>query len=40
MVAQPLFGPDDRVELASVNISFPITDLYEGVVLPEDTGNF
>jgi Uma2 family endonuclease len=35
-----LFGPDDRVELASVNISFRITDLYEGVVLPEDTENF
>ncbi|HLQ10094.1 MAG TPA: Uma2 family endonuclease [Ktedonobacteraceae bacterium] len=32
-----LFGPDDRVELASVNVNFPIAALYEGVTLSEDT---
>ena len=34
-----LFGPSDRVELASVNVSFPIADFYEGVMLSEDSGN-
>jgi Uma2 family endonuclease len=34
-----LFGPGDQVEFASINISFPIADLYEGIVLPEDTEN-
>jgi Uma2 family endonuclease len=32
-----LFGPDDRVELASINVNFPIAALYEGVTLSEDT---
>jgi Uma2 family endonuclease len=31
------FGPGDRVELASLNLSFPIAALYENVELPEDT---
>lgn len=30
------FGPDDQVELASLNLSFPIEALYEDVTLPED----
>ena len=29
-----LFGPGDRVELARLNISFPIAALYEDVILP------
>jgi len=32
-----LFGPDDRIELASINVNFPIAALYEGVTLSEDT---
>jgi Uma2 family endonuclease len=31
------FGPGDQVELASLNLSFPIAALYENVALPEDT---
>ena len=31
-----LFGPGDQVELASINISFPITTLYENATLLED----
>ena len=30
------FGPGDQVELASLSLSFPITALYEDVILPED----
>jgi len=30
-----IFGPGDTVELTSLNISFPIASLYEGVDLPE-----
>lgn len=30
------FGPGDQVELASLNVSFPITELYEGIELKED----
>ena len=32
-----LFGPGDQVELASLNIAFPISALYENVTFPEDT---
>lgn len=39
-----LFGPGDRVELARLNISFPIAALYEDVTLPGEpdapTGGF
>jgi len=31
-----LFGPGDQLELASLNISFPMAALYENVTLPED----
>lgn len=31
-----LFGPGDRVELARLNISFPIAALYENVDLPDE----
>ena len=31
-----LFGPGDQMELASLNISFPMAALYENVTLPED----
>jgi Uma2 family endonuclease len=31
------FGPGDQVELASLNLSFPISALYEDVELQEDT---
>jgi hypothetical protein len=32
-----LFGPGDRIEFASINISIPIAALYEGVILLEDS---
>lgn len=32
-----LFGPGDQVELASLNIAFPISALYEDVTFPENT---
>ena len=32
-----LFGPNDRVELASLNLSFPIAAVYENIVFPDDT---
>src|ERR1700694_626221 len=31
-----LFGPGDQMELASLNISFPMAALYENVTLPGD----
>jgi len=30
------FGPDDNVELKSLNISFPIASAYENISFPED----
>ena len=30
------FGSGDIVELASVNVSFPIADLYKNVALPDE----
>lgn len=33
-----LFGPGDQVRLACLDISFPISTLYEGVTLPEASG--
>ncbi|HVB73340.1 MAG TPA: Uma2 family endonuclease [Ktedonobacteraceae bacterium] len=32
-----LFGPDDEVELKSLNIRFPIAAVYENVTFPEDS---
>ncbi|MBV8695197.1 MAG: Uma2 family endonuclease [Chloroflexi bacterium] len=33
------FGPDDQVELASLNVSFSVAAVYENVVFPEDTSD-
>ena len=32
-----LFGPGDQVQLASLNITFPSSALYENVTLPDNT---
>ena len=31
------FGPDDMVELKSLNIRFPIAEVYENLIFPEST---